>query len=198
MPRKHSDALVNRSQSSRRRFLRKGSDPCLVLGRGLRKKDRPRRGRAGYAAPKLTVDEVAEAPRGEPKSSDSLAGRYQLLQQLQPPPADGVVVRRLSIERGQLVLHNCQIEPYKQAASAFNHVPMRDRRLLAHRREIHKLAKETEQRGTTLIPLAIYFKEGIAKCEIGVARGKQQYDKRQTIKKKEQDRELRRVMSRRM
>jgi SsrA-binding protein len=103
-----------------------------------------------------------------------------------------------TIERGQLVLHSCQIEPYKQAASAYNHVPKRDRRLLAHRREIHKLAKELEQRGTTLIPLAIYFKDGMAKCEIGVGKGKQQFDKRQTIKKKEQDRELRRVMSKRM
>ena len=73
----------------------------------------------------------------------------------------------------------------------------RPRRLLAHRREIHKLEKELTQRGTTLVPLAIYFKDGRAKVEIGVARGKQQHDKRDTIRKKEQDRELRRAMSQR-
>lgn len=103
-----------------------------------------------------------------------------------------------SVEKGELILHNCHIEPYKQAALAYNHVPNRDRKLLAHRREIHKLEAETQQKGTTLIPLAIYFKDGRAKCEVGVGKGKQQHDKRQTIKKKEQDRELRRMMTRRM
>ncbi|HLL89292.1 MAG TPA: SsrA-binding protein, partial [Tepidisphaeraceae bacterium] len=63
--------------------------------------------------------------------------------------------------------------------------------------EIKKLEGELKVRGTTLVPLAIYFKDGRAKVELGVARGKQQFDKRATIKKKEQDRELRRIMSRR-
>jgi SsrA-binding protein len=96
---------------------------------------------------------------------------------------------------GRLVLHGCHIDPYRQAAIVYNHVPRRERVLLAHRREIRKLLAEQEQRGTTLIPLAIYFKDGRAKVEIAVARGKQQYDKRQTIKKKESDRELRRIQS---
>jgi SsrA-binding protein len=98
------------------------------------------------------------------------------------------------VEGKRLVLHGAQIEPYSKAAAAYNHEPTRDRFLLVHRREMHKLEEELSQKGTTLIPLAIYFKSGIAKVELGVARGKQQYDKRQTIKKKEADRDLRRRM----
>ena len=102
-----------------------------------------------------------------------------------------------SVDHGQLVLHNCHIDHYTKAAAVFNHEPRRDRKLLAHRREIHKLESESDQRGVTLIPLAIYFKDGRAKVEIGVAKGKQHHDKRDAIRKKEQDRELRRAMSRR-
>ena len=69
--------------------------------------------------------------------------------------------------------------------------------VLAHKREIKKLDEATTVKGTTLIPLAIYFKDGRAKVEIGVARGKQQHDKRDAIRKKEQDREIRRAMSHR-
>jgi SsrA-binding protein len=101
------------------------------------------------------------------------------------------------VENGALLLYQAHIEPYSKAALVYNHEPNRPRKLLAHKREIHKLEKEMMQRGTTLIPLAIYFKDGRAKVEIGVARGKQQHDKRATIRKKEQDRELRRVMSQR-
>ncbi|MGE5610869.1 MAG: SsrA-binding protein SmpB [Bacillota bacterium] len=100
------------------------------------------------------------------------------------------------IENGQLVLHGAHIDPYDQA-SLNNHLPTRDRKLLAHKREIRRLEQETAQKGTTLIPLAIYFKNGLAKVEIGVARGKQEHDKRETIRRKEQDRELRRIMSKR-
>jgi SsrA-binding protein len=96
------------------------------------------------------------------------------------------------IEKGELILHNAHIDPYK-AATIYNHEPMRERKLLVHRKEIRKLEGELKTRGTTLIPLAIYFKDGRAKVELGVARGKQQHDKRESIKKKEQDRELRRA-----
>jgi SsrA-binding protein len=99
------------------------------------------------------------------------------------------------VERGRLVLHGCHIDPYKQAALVYNHQPRRDRFLLAHKREIRKLEAAQEERGTTLIPLAIYFKAGRAKIEIGVAKGKQQFDKRAAIKKKETDRDLRRIQS---
>ena len=96
------------------------------------------------------------------------------------------------IESGTLYLRNAHIDPYAKSAIVYNHDPRRDRKLLVHKRELKKLAAEAEVRGTTLIPLAIYFKDGRAKLELGVARGKQQYDKRETIKRKEQDRDLRR------
>ena len=98
---------------------------------------------------------------------------------------------------GRLILYRAHIDPYDKAAIVYNHEPTRDRILLVHKREIHKLANETKERGTSLIPLAIYFKDGRAKLELGVAKGKQQHDKRATIKKKEADRELRRMMSKR-
>ena len=96
------------------------------------------------------------------------------------------------IESGKLYLRNAHIDPYTKSAIVYNHEPRRDRQLLVHKRELKKIAAESEVKGTTLIPLAIYFKEGRAKLELGVAKGKQQFDKRATIKKKEQDRELRR------
>lgn len=99
------------------------------------------------------------------------------------------------ILQGQLYLVGAHIDPYSKAALVYNHEPRRDRKLLVHKREIKKLQQELEVRGTTLIPLAIYFKDGRAKVEIGVARGKQRHDKRETIKRKEIDREIRRAMS---
>lgn len=98
------------------------------------------------------------------------------------------------VERGELILHNCHIDPYEKAA--IGHEPLR-RKLLVHKRELKCLEAESEVSGTTLIPLAIYFKEGRAKLELGVARGKQRHDKRQSIKAKEQDRDMRRAMTRR-
>jgi SsrA-binding protein len=99
------------------------------------------------------------------------------------------------IEHGRLVLHGCHIDPYDKASAQANHIPLRERYLLVHHRELRKLESELTQRGTTLIPLAIYFKNGMAKLELGVARGKQQYDKRETIRRREQDRDMRRIMS---
>ena len=97
------------------------------------------------------------------------------------------------VERGELILHQCHIDPYEKAAIVYNHVPARERKLLVHRREMRKLEDATKVKGTTLIPLAIYFKDGFAKLELGVAKGKQQHDKRATIKQKEADRDLRRI-----
>ena len=99
----------------------------------------------------------------------------------------------VEIKGRHLMLQNCNIDPYKLAASVYNHDPKRPRKLLAHRREIVKLQSETDQSGMTIVPLAIYFKDGRAKVEIGVVRGKKAFDKRATIKKKEADRELRRA-----
>ena len=97
------------------------------------------------------------------------------------------------IDGDRLILFNCHIDPYAKAALVYNHEVRRERFLLVHRREMKKIAGEMDAKGTTLIPLAIYFVNGRAKLELGVASGKQQYDKRATIKKKEQDRELRRL-----
>jgi SsrA-binding protein len=101
------------------------------------------------------------------------------------------------IENNRLVLHKCHIDPYTKSAIVYNHDPIRERVLLVHKSEIKKLAAASDERGVTLIPLAIYFKDGRAKLELGVARGKKQHDKRETIKRKEADRELRRVMTHR-
>ncbi len=99
------------------------------------------------------------------------------------------------VEGNRLVLHNCHIDPYTKSAIVYNHEPRRERFLLVHKRELKRLAHESSERGVTLIPLAIYFKDGRAKLELGVAKGKKQHDKRDTIKKKEMDRELRREMT---
>ncbi|HSW46218.1 MAG TPA: SsrA-binding protein SmpB [Phycisphaerae bacterium] len=100
--------------------------------------------------------------------------------------------------RGNAVtLHGCQIDRYKPA-NEFNHDPLRIRRLLLHRREIHKVASQLHQRGVTLIPLSIYFNDrGLAKVELGVAIGKKQYDKRQDLRKKDHEREMKRASIRR-
>ncbi len=99
------------------------------------------------------------------------------------------------IENDQLMLYGLHIDPYLRAAIVYNHEPRRDRKLLLHKRELKKLMGAADERGVTLIPLAIYFKGGRAKVEIGVARGKQYHDKRASIRKKEMDRDVRRAMS---
>lgn len=99
------------------------------------------------------------------------------------------------IERGELILHGCHIDPYEKAA--IGHEPLREKKLLVHKREIKRLEAETAERGVTLVPLAIYFKDGRAKVELGIGKGKQRHDKRESIKRKEQDRELRRAMTHR-
>ena len=100
------------------------------------------------------------------------------------------------IERGELYLYSAHIDPYEKA-TVTAHEPKRVRKLLAHRREIKKLEGAMKEKNNTLVPLAIYFKEGKAKVELGLARGKQAHDTRDTIRKKEMDRELRRATSRR-
>jgi SsrA-binding protein len=99
------------------------------------------------------------------------------------------------VERGELILHGCHIDPYEKAH--IGHEPLREKKLLVHKRELVRLEGETEEKGTTLIPLAIYFKNGVAKLELGVARGNQEHDKRHAIRKREQERDMRRAMSQR-
>ncbi|MFT3788652.1 MAG: SsrA-binding protein SmpB [Tepidisphaeraceae bacterium] len=101
------------------------------------------------------------------------------------------------IEGRELILHGCHIEPYRQASIAYNHEPRRPRKLLVHRREIKRLQDEMSQGGYTLIPLAVYFKEGRAKVELGLARGKKSHDKRDSIREREMKAEIRRAMTKR-
>jgi len=97
------------------------------------------------------------------------------------------------IKDGEAYILNCHISPYSHG-NIMNHEPLRTRKLLLHRKEIVRLQGKAAQKGYSLIPLKIYFKDGRAKVEIGLAKGKRQYEKRETIKKKEADREIERAM----
>lgn len=98
--------------------------------------------------------------------------------------------------RGELVMYGVHISQYSYATHNPN-APTRSRKLLMHKREIKKLIGKLQEKGLALIPLKIYFKEnGKAKVELGLARGKKQYDKRASIKQRDSDRDLQRVMRR--
>ena len=97
------------------------------------------------------------------------------------------------IKGSEAVLLNCHISPYTHG-NIMNHEPTRTRKLLLHKKEIIRLQGKVAQKGYSLIPLKIYFKGSHAKVEVGLARGKKQYEKRDTIKKKEADREIQRAM----
>jgi SsrA-binding protein len=98
-----------------------------------------------------------------------------------------------SVRDGELWLHNVHIPPYGPAARE-NHEPERPRKLLAHRREIERLIGRTQERGLTIVPTRIYFSEGRAKVEIALARGKDRFDKRESIKAREQQRDVDRAL----
>jgi SsrA-binding protein len=98
-------------------------------------------------------------------------------------------------ENGELWLHNSHIASY-DAASYNTHEPVRPRKLLLHRKEIDVLAGKVVQKSLTLVPLKLYIKHGVAKVELGVARGKKAYDKRETIARRDAEREVERAMKR--
>jgi len=98
---------------------------------------------------------------------------------------------------GELFLYHCHISPYSHG-NIMNHDPLRARKLLLHKKEINKLLGRTQQKGLTLIPLRIYFsKRGQAKVELGLAKGKKQYDRRESIKAREAGREVERAIKER-
>ena len=112
---------------------------------------------------------------------------------------DGKIQLKDSFARvhdGELWLHGVHISPYAFAHGADGHDPDRVRKLLLHRREIDELMGRTQQESLTLVPLSVYFKDGRAKVELGLARGRHTYDKRQAIAKREADREAERAMAR--
>ena len=97
------------------------------------------------------------------------------------------------LEGSEIFLYNMHISPY-EFGNIYNTEPLRPRKLLLHKRQIRKLAGEVSIRHLALIPLKLYFKNGIAKIELALAKGKRQYDKREAIKRRESDRELKRAM----
>lgn len=95
------------------------------------------------------------------------------------------------IRKGEVWLVRMHINPYEQG-NINNHDPLRDRKLLLHKQEIRRLVGKVSEKGLTLIPLKVFFKNGIAKVELAVARGKKLYDKREAIKQRDYEREMRR------
>lgn len=101
------------------------------------------------------------------------------------------------IVKGELILYGMNISPY-EAGNRYNVNPLRERKLLLHRQEIRKLIGYTKEDGLTIVPLRIYINEkGLCKVEIGIARGKKNYDKRESIAKRDSDREIERRMKNR-
>ncbi|MBI2957332.1 MAG: SsrA-binding protein SmpB [Chloroflexi bacterium] len=96
-------------------------------------------------------------------------------------------------ENGELWLINAHISLY-EAGTRYNHDPVRTRKLLLHRKQIAYLAGAVSQKGLTLVPLKIYIRKGVAKLEVGLAKGKKMYEKRDTIARRESDLELRRTV----
>ncbi len=142
---------------------------------------------------------------GDVASNRYASYRYELLERLEC----GIVLRGtevkalresgaqlkegyVAIREGELWLHSVHIPPYAPA-SRENHEPERDRKLLAHRGEIERLAARVAERGFTVVPTRMYFREGRAKVEIALARGKDLYDKREAIREREVKRDLERV-----
>jgi SsrA-binding protein len=135
--------------------------------------------RARYEYEILDSIEAGIALRG-PEVKSLRAGRANL--------SDAYAILRGS----EVVLRNLHISPYQQAGRE-NADPTRDRKLLLHRQEIHRLRSKVAEKGLTLVPLSLYWKNGRAKVELAVARGRRRYDKREAIRRREQDREVRRA-----
>ncbi len=99
------------------------------------------------------------------------------------------------VRSGETFLQNCHISPYSHG-NRENHDPLRPRKLLLHHQEIRKLIGKTQEKGLTLVPLRVYLRRGKIKVELGLARGKKLYDKRETERRKEAERESRAAMKR--
>lgn len=100
------------------------------------------------------------------------------------------------VERGEVWLHSLHVSPYEQA-NRFNVDPTRPRKLLLNKQEIRRLAAKVDEKGLTLVPLDIHFARGYAKLTLAVGRGKKLHDKRETLKRREQEREAQRAMGER-
>ena len=161
----------------------------------------------------ISTAKTAAKPKTEPEKekykviSDNRKARheYEILETLQCGIAlSGTEVKALRVgrcslqesfaraEAGEIWLYNCNISPY-EFGNRFNHEPMRKRKLLLHAREIFRLNQKMKEKGLTLIPLKIYFKKNWVKVDIALARGKQLYDKRDSIAKRDTKRQLDRM-----
>jgi len=143
---------------------------------------------------------------GDVASNRYASHRYELIERIECGVAlEGTEVKALrtsgaqlkdgyaAIHDGELWLHSVHIPPY-QPASRENHDPERARKLLLHRKEIDRIAGRAQERGLTLVPTRIYFKGPHAKIEVALARGKDLYDKRQTIRERETKRDMERAV----
>jgi SsrA-binding protein len=147
-----------------------------------------------------------KAAPGDVASNRQAAFRYELLEKLEA----GIVLKGTEVKAlregaaqlkdgyaiirdGEVWLHNVHIPPYGPAARE-NHEPERDRKLLLNRREIERLVGKTKEKGLTLVPTRLYFKGPHAKVEIALARGKDRFDKRQSIKERETRRDMDRAL----
>ncbi len=101
------------------------------------------------------------------------------------------------VENAELMLYNMHISPYEQG-NRFNHEPKRTRRLLMHKQEIMRLLGNTREKGLALIPLKVYFKNGLAKVELALAKGKKLYDRREDLAARDAKREMERAVRERM
>jgi SsrA-binding protein len=101
------------------------------------------------------------------------------------------------VRDGEIWIEGMHIPPYEQAMNKRAYDPIRTRKLLLHRKEIERLIGKTAERGLALIPLRVYFAHGLAKMELGLGRGKRQYEKRQAIAEREHEREMQRAVGRR-
>ncbi len=157
-----------------------GKSPDPGAGGGLRVVARNRRARHEYdllekleAGIVLSGTEVKSLRNGKASLEESYAG----------------------LDRGEVWLYGCDIPEYLEA-NRMNHKPKRPRKLLLHRREIERIAAKATEKGLTLVPLQIYFKDGLAKVELSVARGRKTFDKREALKKQDAKREMDRVLRR--
>jgi SsrA-binding protein len=101
-----------------------------------------------------------------------------------------------TVHDGEMYLLNAHISPYSHG-NAFNHEPVRERKLLLHKAEIKRLTGKIEEKGLTLVPMRVYFLRGHAKVELALARGKRHHDKRETIKRRDAERDIERELKRR-
>jgi SsrA-binding protein len=184
------------------------------MSRGLPQPVRPfpsphaKSGRSSGSAPSSKARDPRAAGERDVASNRAAAHNYFLLEKFEAgivltgTEVKSIRAGRVNLKDGyglvkdeELWLVNVHISPYEHG-NIFNHDPLRTRKLLVHRNEIRKLIGKTQQKGLTLIPTRMYFKNGKLKVELALARGKQTWDKRETERRRTADREARAAMQR--